>query len=86
MGYYTKYKGTWHAVANAFEMWFELRRQEGTFEAFQVACLGMSLTHLLMNGIDINTVTLLGEEILTPTQRLTSVNDLIKEESLQSSF
>ena len=33
MGYYTKYEGAWRAVANAFGMWFELRRQDGTFEA-----------------------------------------------------
>ena len=74
-GYYTKYEGTWRAVANAYRMWFELRRRDGTFEAVRVARLGMGLNHLPMDGIDIAGLTLSGEEIPTPARRPTPINE-----------
>ena len=66
-GYYTYHNGTWHAVVNMFGVWFELRRQEGAFEAIWVARLGMELAHLPMDGIDLNALALSGEEIPMPT-------------------
>jgi hypothetical protein len=66
-GYYTYHNGTWHAVVNMFRVWFKLRRQEGAFEAFQVARLGMELAHLPMQGNDQKALALSGEEIPMPT-------------------
>jgi len=84
-GYYMKYEGTWHAVANAFGMWFKLRRRDGTFEAVRVAHLGMNLTHLPMDGIDVAGLTLSGEEIPTLARRSTPANEPIEEERPQPS-
>ena len=78
-GYYTYHNGTWHAVVNMFGVWFELRRREGAFEAFQVAHLGMELAHLSMHGIDQKALALSGEEIPTPTQGMTPTNDPVEE-------
>ena len=78
-GYYTYHNGTWHAVVNMFGVWFKLRRQEGTFEAFRVAHLGMELAHLPMHGIDQKALALSGEEIPTPTQGMMPANNPIEE-------
>ena len=81
-GYYTYHNGTWHAVVNMFGVWFELRRQEGAFEAFQVAHLGMELAYLLLHGIDQKALALSGEEIPMPTQGLMPTNNPVKEAHL----
>ena len=79
LGYYMYHNGTWHMVVNTFGIWFELRRQEGAFEAFQVACLGMELAHLPIYGINQKALALSGEDIPTPTQGLMPANDPVKE-------
>ena len=73
----------WHAVVNIFGIWFELRRQEGSFKAFQVAHLGMELVNFPMDGLDYNAVALSGEEILTLAQELTPINNPVKKQCSQ---
>jgi len=74
-GYYIYHNGTWHTVVHVFGIWFELRRQEGAFKAFQVAHIGMELEHLSMHSLNQKAITLSGKEIPMPTQGPTPAND-----------
>ena len=42
-GYYVNYNGTNFAVANAFGVWFEIRKRENTWEAFRRARAAFAL-------------------------------------------
>jgi hypothetical protein len=51
-GYYTDLDGAKLAVSNAYGVWFEIRRRENTWEAFQVVCDKLKLAHNALKGID----------------------------------
>lgn len=62
-GYYATYFGRKLAVANAFGVWFEIRRRENTWEAIRPTRNLLKLNHSPLEGIDMAALSESGERI-----------------------
>ena len=87
IGHFTLHNNFWHAVANAFGVWFEIRRRGNTWEAYRVARTTMMLTDLPMDGINMGALLTSGAEVptRTPSRAPTPADDPIEEERPQLS-
>ena len=72
--YYINYNGANFVVSNTFGLWFEIRKWEGTWEAFWLARVAFKLTSWAIEGIDHNRLVAIGEDL--PKSRAPTPADL----------
>jgi hypothetical protein len=66
-GYYADFYGVKLAVSNFLGIWFEIRRREGSFEAFRVVCEALNLQNHPLPGTSISLLMMMSERL--PTTR-----------------
>src|ERR1700733_1793301 len=67
-GWSVYYNRALHAVANTYGVWFEIRRRDDTWEAFQLARQDFLLKNWPVEGIDLTQLELSGEPIPKPSR------------------
>jgi hypothetical protein len=63
-GYYANFYGVKLAISNFLRIWFEIRRHEGSFEAFQVAREALNLQNHPLPGTSISLLMMMSERLL----------------------
>jgi hypothetical protein len=62
-GYWADFYGTKLAVSNFLGIWFEIRRREGSFEAFRVAREALNLQNHPLPGTSISLLMMTSERL-----------------------
>jgi hypothetical protein len=62
-GYYADFYRVKLAVSNFLGIWFEIRRHEGSFEAFRVACEALNLQNHPLPGTSISLLMMTSERL-----------------------
>jgi len=69
-GYYANYNGANLAVANAFGVWFEIRKRDSSWEAYHLARYSLRLKDWPCDSINLSLLDKTGEPL--PTSRATT--------------